>query len=433
MSPGNKGARQACARLALGGVLGVVSQTAVAGHGFNLIGFGAESVGMAGADMALSRDTAAINLNPAGLTQLGGRAFDIYLNPFHTLGLSHSDSFGNRRVKNDIPAGATGGASYAQRLRPDLVVGLGTFVQGGTGYAYEDLQTAFGTEDELSLVFGVSKFVIGAGWSVHPQLSLGASLGVSYAQGRQKFFYETSVPEAGFFGLRFDGGQALEPNFKLGLQYRPTDTLTLALVYNSKTALDLDDATLTVNYEGLDLGRVKYRDAELEGFALPQELGAGLAWRANPRLLIAFDANWLDYAGALDETRLRGRDPNRADLPENLRNIELVTPLDWSGQYALALGAAWRYDNKTVLRAGFDRVNNPIPRETMSPLVNLIQKEEITLGFGRQLDQHWQMDFTLQYQWQREVTYTNPSLPFGPGATEDYEIIAVILSIGRRW
>lgn len=415
----------------LAGFLGLVSGTASAGHGFNLIGFGAESVGMAGADMAVSRDTAAVNLNPAGLTQIGGRAADVFLNPFHSLGLSHADAF-NGRTKNDIPLGVLAGGSYAQRLRPDLVMGAGLFVQGGTGYVYEDLNTAFGTEDELSLIFGVSKFVAGLGWSVHPQLSLGAALGIAYAQGRQKFFFDTSDAEAGFFGLRFDGGQALQPNFKLGLQYRPTDALTLALVYNSKTKLDLDKATLTVNYEGLDLGRVKYSDAELNGFALPQELGIGIAWQANRRLLIAFDANWLDYADALDETRLRARNPNRADLPENLRSVELVTPLDWSAQYALALGLAWSLDDKTVLRAGFDRVNNPIPRDKMSPLLNLIQKEEITFGVGRQLDRNWRLDFAFQYQWQREVEYTNPSLPFGP-STEDYEVIAVVMSIARRW
>ena len=42
----------------------------LAANGLNLIGFGAESVAMGGADTAGARDTAALNTNPAGLAQL---------------------------------------------------------------------------------------------------------------------------------------------------------------------------------------------------------------------------------------------------------------------------------------------------------------------------------------------------------------------------
>jgi hypothetical protein len=44
------------------------SLAAHATNGINLIGFGAESSLMAGADVAVARDTSALNTNPAGLT-----------------------------------------------------------------------------------------------------------------------------------------------------------------------------------------------------------------------------------------------------------------------------------------------------------------------------------------------------------------------------
>lgn len=49
---------------------------AFATNGINLIGFGAESTLMAGADIAVARDTSALNTNPVGLTQIRGQAFD---------------------------------------------------------------------------------------------------------------------------------------------------------------------------------------------------------------------------------------------------------------------------------------------------------------------------------------------------------------------
>ena len=40
------------------------------------IGFGAESDAMSGADLAVARDTAAMNANPAGVTQIPGNALE---------------------------------------------------------------------------------------------------------------------------------------------------------------------------------------------------------------------------------------------------------------------------------------------------------------------------------------------------------------------
>lgn len=199
------------------------SGPAQAGHGFNSIGFGAEAIGLASADVALARDSGALNTNPAGLTQLAQGAWDLYLNPYDIGGMTHSDSFGNDKYQIDNRYGSIGAGSYAWRMksRPDVVLAGGLFVQGGAGFVYENLATAFGTRDELSLIFGVFKLAGGFGWSATPKLGLGANFGLAYTQGRQKFFPETSDAEAGFFGQRFDGGEAWKPSIQVGMQYRP--------------------------------------------------------------------------------------------------------------------------------------------------------------------------------------------------------------------
>lgn len=50
---------------------------------------------MAGADIAMARDTSALNTNQAGLTQIDNKHFDVYGLFLSITDLSHQDQFGN--------------------------------------------------------------------------------------------------------------------------------------------------------------------------------------------------------------------------------------------------------------------------------------------------------------------------------------------------
>jgi long-chain fatty acid transport protein len=423
--------RRAAALIGVG--VAMTSSASFAGHGLNVIGFGAESLGMAGTDLAVARDSAAVNINPAGLTQLDSRTVDVYFSPFYTARMSHTDAFGNERTRPDNPLGATAGFSVAQPLMryPDLVVGAGLFVQGGTGFLYEDLNTAFGTRDELSSLFSVFKLASGFGWKASKKLRVGATLGLSYAQARQQLFPATSDSASNFFGIRFDGGQSLAESIILGLQYKLRPDVTLGLGYTSQLDLDLDKATLTANYESLGYGRVRYRDARLDGFALPQTFGVSAAWQPRPEWLLAVEVEWVDWSRALSTSRLRASRPD-AEVPEQLLKLDQSTPLNWRDQYALSFGLAWNLAPGHLMRAGVDYVRNPVPRRTMSPLFNIIQEPEFTFGYGRRLASGRMLDFVFQWQLPNRVTYTNPDLPFGENARATYEVVIFNVALGFR-
>lgn len=55
----------------------VVTCPTWAGNGFNMIAYGAKSVTMGGADIAVARDTSAVNTNPSGLTRISGGKMDL--------------------------------------------------------------------------------------------------------------------------------------------------------------------------------------------------------------------------------------------------------------------------------------------------------------------------------------------------------------------
>ena len=193
-----------------------------AGNGLNLIGFGAESVGMGGADIALARDTSALNTNPAGLAQLKRTAFDGYVAAAHSLDVGHSDSLGNdRRVDNSIVPVAGLGLS-APAAGGALAWGIGFFAQGGAGAVYKSLRTPFGTTDELSALIGVARITPGLAWHATDELSFGVALPLNVIIAKQRVFPATSVfnannPTQSFFGLKLDGAIGARVGMKLGV------------------------------------------------------------------------------------------------------------------------------------------------------------------------------------------------------------------------
>jgi long-chain fatty acid transport protein len=419
----------------LAALAGIAAGSAYATNGFNLIGAGAESMTMGGADIAVARDTTALASNPAGLTQIRHAAFDFFLSPAFELDVSHRDSFGsNEEIHNHYAI--TGGFGYAQRLgNSDFVAGLGVFTQGGSGFNYRDLDTAFGTRDDANAIFGIAKINPGIAWQVNDKFSLGVTPQIIYTQAKQSFFRHTSVfnaadPASSFFGSDLEHTRGFGYGYKVGAQYRVNDDVTLAMTYTSKTELPLEGGDLTLNFGAIGLGNVRYRDAELDGLAIPQEIGIGVAFRPIKPLLISLEANWLDWSDALRSSTLKASNPNNPAAPPTIRNS---APLNWRDQYVFAVGMAYDINEKTTLRAGYNYGNNPIPRETLNPLFSLIGQHHVALGVSRRLSPKWEFSTGIEYDLPETVTYTNPGLPFGPKATERNELVWVHLMLSRRW
>lgn len=310
----------------LGGMLTLAP--AFATNGINLIGFGAESSLMAGADVAVARDTSALNTNPAGLTHIHGQAFDGFGSILRTLDLAHKDSFGNDEHASNRYT-FLGGGGYAKSLDSlPCTVGVGLFAQGGAGGVFKNLNTPFGNRDDLSSLFGIAKVIPGMGCQVNESLSLGASIAIVYASIEQKLFPETSST-APFSGYALKNAAALKMGLKLGAQYRVNPSLTLGVAYTEKTPLPLTGGSLVANYSATGFGKVQYGDARVTGFALPREIAVGLAFKPSDAWLLSFKLNWINWADAIKTVTVRATNPNNGAAPAV---YELVSPADWKNQ-----------------------------------------------------------------------------------------------------
>lgn len=413
----------------------LLPQKARAANGLNMIGFGAESVGMGGADLAVARDTTAMNTNPAGLAQIPRSRLDLYGGYVYPIMLGHRDRFGNdaevtnRRI-------LFGGGAHAMRLgNGPVTIGMGLFAQGGTGNVYENLITPFGTRDELSSLLRIAKVTPSAAYRITDSLSAGVSVQIVAADLRQKVFPETSVfdpgvPSRTFFGTEVRGMKGISAGVKAGLLYRIGDRAAIGLTYTNRMPLSLEDGELTVNMTAAGLGKVTYGDARLDGLSLPREVGLGVAVRPAASLLLAADVSWLDWSGSMKTSTLRASGPDNPGAPPSLA---LPATNEWRDQYVIAVGLAWDATERLVLRAGYNYGRNPIPSRTMNPLLAAFAEQHVTVGGGYAMGSKWRTDLSVEYTLDNKVTYDNPELPFGPGAQEEGETIAAHLMVSRMW
>jgi long-chain fatty acid transport protein len=418
--------------LLIGGL--ALTDVAHASNGLNLIGFGAESMGMAGTDLALARDSSALNTNPAGLGQISGTLLDLNMALGYGGGIRHEDRLGND-VANANDLAVLSSLGYAHRLMDTpITVGIGLFAQGGTGTTFEELTTPFGTTDEMSVLFRVARITPGAAWRVNDTLSLGASLILTYSDLEQKVFPDTSflgpTPTSSFFGQKIEGLDALDSGLKLGVMYKPSERLILGASYTSQVDIELDGGTLQADMSALGLGKVTYDKVKMSGLNQPQELGLGVAYQYDHNLLLAAELNWIDWSEALKRARLYIADPNNPAAPASL---EQYTTHNWRDQYVLSLGALYDVNPDLALRLGYNYGRNPIPSNHQNPLLNTISEHHVTLGFGWKVNAHWRVDGAFEWDMENSLTYTNNELPFGPDSKVEGELLALHFSMSRIW
>ena len=403
---------------------------ATATNGLNQIGFGTESVMMGGADVAVARDTTALNTNPAGLTQLGRPALDVYSATAYSLDVGHRDPINDVSVSNHFIN--IGGFGYARPLaNSNVTAGIGMFVQGGAGNQFDSVNTGFGTSDELSALFGVVKFSAGAAWQVNDQLSVGASVAAIYSRVEQRIFPNTSVAApVPFFGLQLRGVDGVNLGVRVGGMYKPDPRLTIGMVFVPKSQLTMDGGRAIVNMTAVGLGSVTYHDVRLSGLALPRELAFGAAWRATTNSLLSMKVDWLNWADALRSSTLQLGAPDQPAAPGS---ISQSSALNWRNQTVVSLGIAHVLNERTTLRAGFNYGRNPVPMETMSPLLASIGERHFTAGGSYRMSNGWELGGGVEYLPRASVSYSNPGAPLGVNAEEHVNYIAAHFMLSRRW
>ncbi|MDH3214804.1 MAG: outer membrane protein transport protein [Candidatus Krumholzibacteria bacterium] len=428
----------------LAGLVPFATQTSYASNGMNMIGFGPQSVAMAGADLAITNSPSAMNINPAGIGRCVYPQIELGLSLLRP-SLSHADGFGNDRedVAQRYPVPFL---AYVHPVR-DFTFGMGVFVQGGLGAEYEGFTTPFSamansgmlppgffagdavpiTDNTLTSIMH-AKITPTAAWRVHPSLTVGANLNLSYARAEMKLFPNTSVmadidrsgtegdsPRDFFSGMHVRDMSSTGYGVRVGFQYE-VGALTLGGAYCTETSLDFEDGTMTLNLSSLGLGRVDY-DATASGLSWPAQAGVGAAYQVSPQFLLAADVDWVNWSDAIETLTIKIANP---DVPMAPPSREIPFQMDWQDQWVWAVGIEVTPVEDWAFRLGYNHGDTPIPSATLKPLFPAIAENHVTGGFGVTRGR-WSLDLGMEYVIEAEKTNTSldpAANPFGQGSQE---------------
>lgn len=367
-------------------VLSLVAVPSQATNGMNMIGYGAVSSGMGGADLAVVDNAAAMNINPAGICSCEGPQLIIgtsILRPklLHTQATQRSSAEDNNFFLPLI-------AYVAPLGQRGLTLGLGAFAQGGMGVDYSQLATPFMTTDELYSNLSYLRINPTLAWQTpNERLKLGVGINMGQANVEIRNFPDTFV--AGLFdGFRVDHLKAIGYNIRVGFQYH-WRKLSIGGSWISRTDLKFRDGDMVFASAPNTV-----ESASLKGFNWPQQVGLGFAYSLSPAFRIAADIDWIEWSEAVDQPVLHGKD--RA----------LLFDLGWQDQWVYALGIEWLFLPNWTLRVGYNHGTSPVPEEKVATLFPAIIEDHATLGLGYSTAR-WKLD--LAYEQGLENNLNQPS------------------------
>jgi long-chain fatty acid transport protein len=375
-------------------------------NGMYLLGYGAEVIGRGGANIGVSDRSLALNFNPAGISQLQGRHFTLNLAvmapklQFQNMVNGPTDGEDNLFP---LPAFAYVHGSKDSKWS----WGVGFIAQGGMGAEFNNLNTFFGTVDDISSEVRFGTLSPTVAYAFNEDMAIGATLNIGYGDVAFSFFPDTSffnmmMPEMSFFGMDMEPAGGLQSNLRLGWWWRAHPKLSIGLIYQTETDSNFEDGDMTVDFTGHPfLGqKVKY-SADVTGFT--------------DKLHLAIDVKRYYWDRAIDTIEVTATNPSVMGAPP-----EIVVPFvfDWEDQWIFAAGFDYRKTDRLTLRAGYNFSENPVPDETLNPLFPATVEHHITLGFGY-LSGNKTWDFALERALEADYTNNNPNPmvnPFGPGS-----------------
>ncbi|HEU4353582.1 MAG TPA: outer membrane protein transport protein [Burkholderiales bacterium] len=420
--------------------------------GYFAHGWGMKAKGRGGASTAMTTDAFGGATNPATMAFAGDR-LDIGLDWFRPdrsakregsfggAGFLDGSAEGNETENFLIPE-----FGYNKMLRPDLSLGISVYGNGGmnTDYPTGQLdqgvcQGGFPNGVPANLLCGGGNlgvdlaqltFAPTIAWKFNPNHSVGISPLIAYqrfkAYGLQPFAAISSDPanltnkgydDAWGFGARVGYYGQLTPSFAVGVGY--------------STKIDMSEFD---KYKGLF--------AEQGDFDIPENFSVGVAFKATPKLTIAADYQRIYY----NKVKSVGNPSNQPNCtptppfgpgvgPDCLGASGSSIGFGWQNVDAFKIGIEYQWSNALVLRAGYNKSDNPItPRDvTFNILAPGVIEEHMTLGFTYSWSKTGEITMAYMHAFENSVSgpANNPYFPVG--GTETISLSEDSLGIAFGW
>lgn len=411
-------------------------------------GVGAQSMGMAGADVAWAHDPfSALALNPAGLTalkrpEIGLGAFGGFAQGEFNKAGSGGDLSGEFKA---VPE-----AAFALPLSDDkTVIGVSftadSALSADWGYVDPAGGLDLGTGGPGSVSYGFQKHkaeitvlrtAFGAGFRVTPKLSIGADFGLVYNRNRLQspYIFQSHPVLAGaktLLDLRTDG---FGWNATAGAIYQARTNLQFGVSYRSETTVHSTGSASGDVGAQLGAPSVPFTYDAQVNTAFPQQVSLGVSWEPIDPLRVAAQIDWIGWSGAFDTLPVslaNGSNPaingfvGSTSLQDNIS-------LNWRDRLVYRLGLEYALCKCAVVRAGYSFGESPIPSTTLTPMSAALMEHAITAGVGF-THGNWGIDLAYEYDLPAKRNVGVSGLRSGEYSNSSTEVSVHLFALSTRY
>ncbi|MCC7430926.1 transporter [bacterium] len=369
------------------------SVTSLFAGGFQINEQGARQTGMVGTFVATANDPSAVFYNPAGLVNLEGKQISLgstmvsISNTF--AGTDPSPGFGTKaKAKTGYFFPST--FYYTQKINDKNAFGIGFFTPFGLGENWNeenyvgrfvlreiDLKTfylnptyAFRANEYLSIGVGLD-FI----WS-HVFLSKQTAVGINPNNGE--------IVDAGL--TEISGTSDMAIGWNVGLLSK-IDKVRLGLSYKHEVTSEFKDGEAKFNitlpttdpFYAVAKSKLVNQGATTE-LTYPSTLTIGAAYQITENVSVEADWSFVQWS-AFEKIDLKFDSLPTETIPENYKDV-------WN----LRFGAEWKTSEKFTVRYGYLYDRNPVPDESVSPLLPDSDRHNFSVGLGWKINENFNLD-----------------------------------------
>lgn len=398
-----------------GGLLAVPwVPSAALGSGFGLFTQGAAALGEADAVIAHAERPASLFFNPALINRLPGTQVELGTTLVFPRRSFTGEDGSSASTRDTLFTPTTLYLTHV--LNQDLSAGLGVFSPFGLGTDWGGVWSGryLVTHGQLNS-YNVNPAL---SWRPSPSLSLAAGFDILIVDAILQGKVPISSGGATFDIAKRFSGSGTAVGYNLGVLVELGGGVTLGVSYRSPVEVRLSGE--------LSVGNVV--TPQVAGsLTLPDQLCAGVAWRATDRLHLETGMRWEGWSSL---TAFKLELPTGGTLGPETGGGE--DPKKWRDTFSVNFGGDYQVTAQTRLSAGYLFGFTPVPDQTLEPALADADSHLFCMGAQSQWERMW---LDLGYGYQMLVRRTKTTNLYGPVADGRYraELHLVGVSLGYRF
>ncbi|WP_417847477.1 OmpP1/FadL family transporter [Thalassoglobus sp.] len=395
----------------------------VQADGLFLNGVSPRSIGRGGTNIGHSDNGAILFDNPAAMTNIKGHwlnevGVDILITDFE-----YQDEQNTRTASSSIGTPLPQISMIRKSADGHWAYGFGVFTPAGFSESYRmNGSFPFLGPQSYDSFGSLTKILPGLAYAPNDRFSFGGTLGVgvSHVEVESPYFLQSPGPLQGTPTLLDLQGTGATLIWSAGMQYKLSEATTFGLTYQSESDFKLDGrAHVAIP----TMGSSRY-DADIK-IKWPRSLGVGVKHQLTRRGTFSADVIWFDWSSAFKDLNIALNGPETPGYPE----VNETLPLDWSDTVSIRLGHEIDLGRCQTLRFGYVYHRNPIPRTTITPLIQAITEHGLSTGYGF-VFHGVEIDLAYMLTIGKDVHVTNSQLVGGDFNNARHGAVTHAISVG---